>query len=398
MSNYPAIVKADNPNLYLRLGDARGSTTVRDEMASVTPAVSAGCTLGVAGLLTADSDTACLFNGTTGNINIGVYDNFAGALPFTFECTIKPGSGGAGLTNNILSNHVVLNGIQFVQNTDGTIHLFRGDGAARDDAAGPAATVANGVYHCVGVFSGTVMTVYINSVPGTPVASTRNVAALGNSLRLGTNSGATGSFYNGTIDEVVIYPFALTAAQVLARYLGVTAATDFPDWCSLVQIVGSNVNIPIAIQASNATLNVSITASTITINMTFTGQTTYVATGSQYGALVGNGVFLVGAASPGAFGAMVTCISYTVPAAKTFYQQGMSFGGHNNGNQMYATNCFLMQGGVPQMEFLAQVGDALVFDTPIPHTTGVVLTLQCQAWAAGALALVCEGSMWGWLG
>jgi hypothetical protein len=79
--------------------------------------------------------------------------------------------------------------------------------------------------HAVGVYDGTAVRIYVNGVLRGSAALTGNMIAYNQPLYLGAH-GLPGEFAKGAIDEVRIYPVALSAAQVQALYD--SAPSTFP--------------------------------------------------------------------------------------------------------------------------------------------------------------------------
>ncbi|GEM_PF-3314927 len=83
-------------------------------------------------------------------------------------------------------------------------------------------------YHVVGVFDGTLVHIYVNGVENaTPQAIGGNgyVPNTTAPLRIGAGNpaGAASLFFPGWMDEVAMYPYALSAAQITAHYTAATA-------------------------------------------------------------------------------------------------------------------------------------------------------------------------------
>jgi hypothetical protein len=89
-SAYRAAVLADSPIGYWRLGDAPGSDSCHDESGHGHDGTlsKGGVTLGAAGALSNDADTAAQFDGT-GSIDVGGTFTFSGNTPFSWEVWIK---------------------------------------------------------------------------------------------------------------------------------------------------------------------------------------------------------------------------------------------------------------------------------------------------------------------
>jgi hypothetical protein len=83
-SKYAAVVMADSPALYLRLGETRGPVAVDEMHASNGAYFDAGVTYGLPGALAGDPNTAVAFDGKSG-IRMPPGLDFSGTAPYTVE-------------------------------------------------------------------------------------------------------------------------------------------------------------------------------------------------------------------------------------------------------------------------------------------------------------------------
>ena len=81
-------------------------------------------------------------------------------------------------------------------------------------------------HHWAGVYDGTEGRIYIDGVLDTASPGTGQINIVSNDLYIGENSGATGRFLHGLMDEVRIYSRALTDDEILEVMAG--AGSDFP--------------------------------------------------------------------------------------------------------------------------------------------------------------------------
>ena len=72
-------------------------------------------------------------------------------------------------------------------------------------------------YHLVGVLSGTNGTLYINGIPVATMGGSGTMLTTAQPLYIGSTQGSS-NFYNGQIDDVRIYNYALTPIQVKNLY------------------------------------------------------------------------------------------------------------------------------------------------------------------------------------
>lgn len=179
---------------------------------------------------------------------------------------------------------------------------------------------------------------------------------------------------------------------------------DLPDWYQGFQLVGSditiNVNIeasdvtlPISIDAVTADLEVSITAVAVTIDINFADQAVAVWGAAAWFSRMGDQVFNRGTATV-PLSTKTTLTSRTVPAEKTFYIAGVSFGLRSAGAP---DSCVgdLAIGATAVIDLGSHRGGGLIFDVPIQATAGQVVVLSIYQYTGGG-DLVFIGGFWGW--
>lgn len=224
-----------------------------------TATVNRGVTLAQSGALS-DGNTAALFDGATGSfIETSAVFNYAfGTGPLTVEYWFKTTSALAQI------------GVVDDKNAGSTDAGFN----SAFFAGAPFFRVANGVtqaglqsvntfndgawHHFVGVFRrGTpdTLSIYIDGVldtgPTSVGASGWNITQAAHKLRLGAYStGGSPNFFLGTLDEVAIYPTALSAARILTHY---QLRTGWQDVTTDVQIGVTPLMFNYGIQAAGPT-------------------------------------------------------------------------------------------------------------------------------------------------
>jgi hypothetical protein len=224
-SVYRDLVLSMLPVAYWRLGEASGTVAV-DQMGAYHGTYVATPTLGAAGALTGDTDTAVSFNGTTQymqntampagptvgfSLSIWVKSAAIGAIRCLFDWN---GQNLAGFHASYL-------------NPDGTVRYQFSDGAVRNASLGSPVLTA-GVWSHVSIthdFAGKVVQLYVNGVDvggadvspygaPVPVPATRTA-------QIGTLAGLY--FFNGSTDEAAIWDRALSAAEIAALHAAGTA-------------------------------------------------------------------------------------------------------------------------------------------------------------------------------
>jgi hypothetical protein len=219
---YASAVLAHSPRAYWRLGEVAG-TTAADEAGASPGAYSGGVSLGVPGALPRDANTAARFDGVNDLVSMG--DPASGALDFgagdfTVEAWVKTTVNGE---RGVVGKRGASGPYWQVTVTDDSGHVGHvranvSDGAVSRQVYGPAIRVDDGAWHHVAVAfdrdAGT--TVYVDGASlFTPGAATGDVSNAG---AFGVGKFSSYSHFQGDIDEVAVYPSALSAAQIRAHY------------------------------------------------------------------------------------------------------------------------------------------------------------------------------------
>src|SRR5262249_9139611 len=204
---------------YWRLGEASG-TSALDSKGSNTGTYQNGVTLGAAGALSNDTNTAASFNGTSSRVSLPA---LASVTDFSIE-------GWSYLNSGATANP---NGNNALYATGGNVTLVARPGTPNTSPAAYASVWLGGVEYSLQPTStqtnlngwvywtltrtGSTLTLYRNGVQiaqrsDLPATATANISGW-----IGAWGGAS-YFLNGRIDEVAVYNVALSAAQVAARY------------------------------------------------------------------------------------------------------------------------------------------------------------------------------------
>ena len=220
---YAATVLADSPRGYWRLGESSG-TTAADQTGANSGAYQFGVVLGVAGAVVGDANTAGRFDGTDDKVSMADPANGSldfGTGDFTVEAWVKTTVNGE---QAILSKRSTTAGNPFWQFTvtndpghDGQIRVNIVAGATLE-VYGPATRVDDGAWHhVVVVFDRDAgATIYVDGLSVfRPGATTADVGNAGPFL-IGKSTGY--NHFKGDLDEVAVYPSALTATRILAHY------------------------------------------------------------------------------------------------------------------------------------------------------------------------------------
>lgn len=206
MSAYSDKVIADGASNYWRLNEPSGTSAV-DVVGAKNGTISGGVTLAQPGALV-DGDTAMTFNGTTGKIVTAA----AVTLPVisSVEAWFKT-------TSSAFQYYVELPGVSIGSGPNSGNKPFLYDGSVKNGNK----VISDGLWHhVVWTFSGATATVYVDGVLDASGAQVFAAPVSG----VASISAASG-FWNGSLDDIAIYPRALTPAEISAHYtLGTTAA------------------------------------------------------------------------------------------------------------------------------------------------------------------------------
>jgi RHS repeat-associated protein len=220
---YRNAVIDDKASGYWRLGEPALQAGVTDQRSAHPGSYRSGVTVGVAGALTGDTDTAATFDGTTKAVapvaDYTIFGNTAATIEAWFKTTAS------GPIFGYQSGSVDVTPTGWVP------ALYVGtDGKLRGTlwptpVITSTATVNNGAWHhAVLTHNGSTATLYLDGVTVGSSSGGISWLAMGQN-QIGaaysaswpsTNGGWWG--FNGTIDEVAVYPTALSSAKVSDHY------------------------------------------------------------------------------------------------------------------------------------------------------------------------------------
>ena len=219
LGGYAKDVLTDGANHYWRLGEASGAAAY--DYASLDDLNLTGTyTRGAAGAITGDTDPATTFSGTT----------TSGATPtavtapsmFTEEAWVNTTStaGGkiVGFGNKATGSSSSYDRHLYMA-TNGRVSFGVSNNGTKYTVTSAAALNDGQWHHLVGSFDGSGMTLYVDGVRVGRSAATTTATSYTGYWRVGGDATWSGAAYlKGAIDDVAIYPAALTPTQVLKHY------------------------------------------------------------------------------------------------------------------------------------------------------------------------------------
>jgi RHS repeat-associated protein len=223
-AGYSATIQADSPAVYYRLGESSGSSAADASGNNRTGTYAGTVTLGAAGALVGDNDTAVSFGG--GYVQYAAGTGLpTGTSARTFESWVKTtstadqvvlsyGGQGNGYCNNLESGLGLTAGSQVT-----FITAYDCNGGYTPLTVGAPRQIADGSWHLLdATWDGTTVTAYLDGhAIGSQAFSTSLGTTDSNGLEVGRETDARRAF-SGSLDEVAVYPAALTSAQVLAHF------------------------------------------------------------------------------------------------------------------------------------------------------------------------------------
>lgn len=211
-SRYRDAVLADGPVGYWRLAETSGYAQDETGIAGRGNYVN-GVTRGVPGALVTDDDLAARFDGVNDYVSVGHSSALNVGDTFSYELWLKRGAT-QGTSQRLL--HKGAGPAALGLGSNNKLVLLPGGTGAATTASSASAITDQSWHHVVATKSGASAHIYVDGVdvtaPGTNATMTANTTAL-NIARATSSSGYT----NADIDEVAVYPVALSAERVRAH-------------------------------------------------------------------------------------------------------------------------------------------------------------------------------------
>ena len=222
--SYSAAVLADAPAGYWRMGESTG-TTMTDASRNGNNGTYAGTvTLGQPGALAGDRGTAAAFDGRTAGATVAssrsLQVNWI-TIELWIKKTTETGYGIYVAKNVAGGGGVGTSWFQVLNNSFSGRLEFRVTGDYDPVLVSSTALVVNTWYYVVATYDGTVARLYINGKLDGTLSVVAAPAQTDDPLYIGRR--ADGFFNNAVLQEVAIYPTALSADRIAAHWRAATA-------------------------------------------------------------------------------------------------------------------------------------------------------------------------------
>ncbi len=218
LSAYAAAVLVDAPQAYYRLGESSG-TVMTDQIAARNGTYT-NITLGTAGLVTGDADTAATFNGTTTDAIVTYASWMDVTTAFSTEAIIKP-TGVSGAQPIADRDNSAGRAYLWRLNGDKLEFITSGGTVGIVFCTGTTALTGGTKYHVAATFDGSNIRIYINgTLEKTQAAAGAMNGTSTSNLTVGESyagSGVIANRFTGVIDEVAYYNTVLSGARIAAH-------------------------------------------------------------------------------------------------------------------------------------------------------------------------------------
>ena len=221
---YADTVLSDSPSLYYRLDESSGATALDSSGTGNSGNEVAAPTQAATSLLSTDADGALTLNGSTQYLYSGT--SGAGSNTFSLEAWFKTSTASGGKIIGFGSAQTGNSGSydrQVYMSNAGQVYFGVYPGAVKTIKS-TAAYNDGRAHHVVATLSTGGMVLYVDGLQVASDPTTTTAQAYNGYWRIGEDNlsgwtaAPTSYFLSGTVDDVAIYPTALSATRVQAHY------------------------------------------------------------------------------------------------------------------------------------------------------------------------------------
>jgi YD repeat-containing protein len=221
-ANYKAVILADTPLQYYRLGETASMSSTLDSAALIgdNALYQGAVTFGSPGVVS--SDSAIQLDGSTGYLSSLVPESNSG--PFSVETWFKTTTTSGGKLVGFGSQQTGLSASydrHIYMTNSGTLVFGTNDGSMHTVESSAAYNDGNW-HHAVGTWANNTLNFYVDgNLVGTTSGGIQSYTGwwrIGYDQIQSWPSAPNSDFFAGTIDEVAVYPYSLSATQVANHY------------------------------------------------------------------------------------------------------------------------------------------------------------------------------------
>ncbi len=219
-ASYRDVVLSDTPGGYWRLGEASGITAA-DQTGRGPGAYSGSPSLGQAGAIAGDPDTALGLDGVNDQVRVPASAFLSPTASLSLEAWLRPTQLPGYTATLVRKNLQYLLRVTY----SGAIQLRLWRGGSYTELSTPTGIIGSGSWHhVVATYDGSTMRIYVNGVQRANRSLLGSLDTSNSALYLGSSGGY--DYFNGHLDEIAVYAGALSAARVSAHYDGSASPTD----------------------------------------------------------------------------------------------------------------------------------------------------------------------------
>lgn len=209
-TGYRDLILAEEPSSYWRLDESPAARPV-DVAGRLTNSSEPSGARATTGLLANDTNGAYSLDGTGWAVDPGDVYDFAGTAPFSCEAWVMPDRVDATLRR--VANKQSSDGLNgwLVYYTSRAWKFERIGSGTYNTLEWTTPPTTGNTYYVVVTYDGSSMRLYVDGVLRASRSSSVSIVNHASPLRIGRN-------VSGTLDEPVIYPYALSATDVAAHY------------------------------------------------------------------------------------------------------------------------------------------------------------------------------------
>jgi len=210
---------ADQPAAYWRLNELFGLTAF-DELGPSNGAYAGGATLGAPGALANEaSNTSVSFDGIDDSMTVTNAGALSMSTAVSVELWIKRSKSGVlqAIAGKPTHGQSKLENYSLWLNAYNQLKMFVGDGNTSASVTAPAALDTNWHY-VVGTYDNATLRIYVDGALKASASSTVQLTPNNKGFYVARSSSSTSYNFGGSLDELAVYPTALSAAQILAHY------------------------------------------------------------------------------------------------------------------------------------------------------------------------------------